>query len=147
MFNILKYMEKTLLQLVASHRDLSAAKNAAELIAEEPTLESEVASKTLDFNRIIGIVLSKETDQDELLEENPWIEKEFVYAKNTHLRVLPIILYDSTLEDLDEIFEKHIAEIVDDLFSDEFKPLAYDLAYPRVSNRELTRVLRLYYSK
>jgi hypothetical protein len=140
-------MERTLLQLVSSHRDLIAAKNATELIEEEPTLKSEVASGTVDFNRIIGVVLTKETDEDELLEENPWIEKEFVYSKNTHLRVLPIILYDSTLEDIDEIYEKHISEIYDDLFSDEFKPLAYDIAYPNVSNRELARVLRLYYSK
>jgi len=140
-------MERILFQLVSSHRDLAAAKSAAELIEEEPTLESEVASGTVDFNRIIGVVLTKETDEDELLEENPWIEKEFAYSKNTHLRVLPIILYDSTLEDVDEIYEKHISEIYDDLFSDEFKPLAYDVAYPNVSNRELVRVLRLYYSK
>jgi hypothetical protein len=96
-------METTMLQLVSSHRDLEAAKNATELIEEEPTLESEVASGTVDFNRIIGVVLTKQTDEDELLEENPWIEKEFVHSKNTHLRVLPIILYDSTLEDIDEI--------------------------------------------
>jgi hypothetical protein len=140
-------MEPVSIQLVASHRDLEAAKNAVESIGEEPSLESEVASGNVDFSRIIGIVLTKETDEDELLEENPWIEKEFVYSKNTHLRVLPIIVYDSTLEDLDDIYEKSISEIYDDLFSDEFKPLAYDIAYPKVANRELARVLRLYYSK
>jgi|SRR5574344_173858 hypothetical protein len=140
-------MEPQFIQLVSSHRDLEAAKNAAELIEEEPSLESEVASGNVDFNRIIGIVLTKETIEDELLEENPWIEKEFVYSKNTHLRVLPVIVYDSTLEDLDDIYEKSISEIYDDLFSDEFKPLAYDIAYPKVANRELARVLRLYYSK
>jgi hypothetical protein len=140
-------MEPVSIQLVASHRDLEAAKDAVESIGEEPSLESEVASGNVDFSRIIGIVLTKETDEDELLEENPWIEKEFVYSKNTHLRVLPIIVYDSTLEDLDDIYEKSISEIYDDLFSDEFKPLAYDIAYPKVANRELARVLRLYYSK
>jgi hypothetical protein len=140
-------MEPVLIQLVASNRDLEAAKDAVESIGEEPSLESEVASSNVDFSRIIGIVLTKATDEDELLEENPWIEKEFVYSKNTHLRVLPIIVYDSTLEDLDDIYEKSISEIYDDLFSDEFKPLAYDIAYPKVANRELARVLRLYYSK
>jgi hypothetical protein len=140
-------MEPQFIQLVSSHRDLEAAQNAVEAIEEEPSLESEVASGNVDFNRIIGIVLTKETVEDELLEENPWIEKEFVYSKNTHLRVLPVIVYDSTLEDLDDIYEKNISEIDDDLFSDEFKPLAYDIAYPKVANRELARVLRLYYSK
>jgi hypothetical protein len=140
-------METIKIQLVSSHRDIEAAKNAAEAIEEEPTLESEVATSNVDFSKIIGVVLTKESDEDELLEDNPWIEKEFVYSKNTHLRVLPMIIYDSTLEDLDDIYEKGPSEICDDLFSDEFKPLAYDIAYPKVANRELARVLRLYYSK
>jgi hypothetical protein len=140
-------MESTMIQLVASQRDLEAAQNAAESIEEEPTLDSEVAAGNVDFSKIIGIVLTKQTVEDELLEENPWIEKEFVYSKNTHLRVLPIVVYDSTLEDLDDIYDKNVSEICDDLFSDEFKPLAYDIAYPKVANRELARVLCLYYSK
>jgi|SRR5574344_1537302 hypothetical protein len=140
-------METTKIQLVASHRDIEAAKNAAEAIEEDSTLASEVATSNVDFSKIIGIVLTKDSDEDELLEDNPWIEKEFVYSKETHLRVLPIIVYDSTLEDLDDIYEKSISPICDDLFSDEFKPLAYDIAYPTVANRELARVLRLYYNK
>jgi hypothetical protein len=145
-FNILKYgtpIHST--GLLASR--LEAAKNAAELIEEEPSLESEVASGNVDFNRIIGIVLTKETMKMNSSKRILGLKRNSSTRRTPICGFFPIIVYDSTLEDLDDIYEKSISEIYDDLFSDEFKPLAYDIAYPKVANRELARVLRLYYSK
>lgn len=75
----------------------------------------------------------------------PWLKEEFLRSNIHHLRILPLFLYDSSKEDPFEKWEKGANEIYDNLFSEEFKPYAYDISNPSHANEELKHVLSLYY--
>jgi hypothetical protein len=132
--------------LACSYADIDSA-NLARLSLIKDGIAAEVTTCAIDLTSIIGVVLTATTSEEKLLKENPWIAKELHRSDETKLRVLPFIIYHSGKEKLDEIWDKNIASIYEHLFSDEFKPLAYDLATPELSNKELLRVLQLYYTK
>lgn len=81
----------------------------------------------------------------ELEEKYPWIKNEVSRSGIAHLRVLPLIVYDSKKETPDSLWEKGAGEIYEEIFSEEFKPYAYDISSIRSSNEELLHVLSLYY--
>jgi hypothetical protein len=132
--------------LAASYGDIDVAKKAASLL-KKGGIVANVTTCAIRLSSVIGVVLTSQTEQSKLLKENPWIEKEFQRSDETRLRVLPFILYDSKKESLDAIWKNHIEEIYEAIFSDEFKPLAYDLSNPEMGNAELLRLLQLYYVK
>lgn len=82
---------------------------------------------------------------DALFKKFPWTKNEREHSKTLHLRILPLFVYSSKEEDPFEKWEEGANEIYEELFSEEFKPFAYDLANPSFSNDELRRVLSLYY--
>ncbi len=82
---------------------------------------------------------------EKLNETFPWLETELKHSKTPHLRILPLFVYDSRKTDPFEEWEKGANEIYEELFSEEFKPFAYDISNPEYSNNELKRVLSLYY--
>jgi hypothetical protein len=137
---------KTNLLLVASYPDIDAAQEARAALAKDDIL-AEVTTCHVDMTSLIAIVLTATTSEDKLLKENPWIGKELQRSDETKLRVLPFIIYNSKKEKLEDIWEKNIQGIYEHLFSDEFKPLAYDLADIPLSNQEFRRLLQLYYTK
>ena len=81
----------------------------------------------------------------ELEEKYPWIQNEFSRSGIAHLRVLPLLVYDSKKETPDSLWEKGAGEIYEEIFSEEFKPYAYDISSIESSNEELVHVLSLYY--
>lgn len=82
---------------------------------------------------------------EELLETFSWIKNERKRSKTLHLRVLPLLIYASKEEDQFVKWEKGPNEVYEELFSEEFKPFAYDIDNKEFSNKELKRVLNLYY--
>ena len=75
----------------------------------------------------------------------PWLKEEFQRSDIRHLRILPLFIYDSSEEDPFKKWEEGANEIYGALFSEEFKPYAYDISNPSHSNEELKHVLSLYY--
>jgi len=139
-------MEKPEILLSCSYSDIETAKVAANSLQNEGILAS-VTTCAINLQKVIGVVLTEKTEEERLIKENPWIQKEFAHSDETRLRVLPFIIYNSKKESLDALWEKNVGTIYEHLFSDEFKPLAYDLAKPNESAKELLRVLQLYYVK
>lgn len=143
------YIEATMkpnILLACSYPDIDLAGEARLALLKDDIL-AEVTTCHVDLTSLIGIVLTANTKEDKLLKENPWIEKELQRSDETKLRVLPFIIYNSKQEKLEDIWEKNIQGIYEHLFSDEFKPLAYDLADIPLSNQEFRRVVQLYYTK
>lgn len=102
-------------------------------------VEKEINDNDLYFLDLTDVTL------DELNEKFAWIEKELKHSLTPHLRVLPLLIYDSRKEDPFKKWENGSNEIYEELFSEEFKPFAYDLAKIDFSNEELKHVLSLYY--
>lgn len=142
----IKGMKETEILLACAHPDLQEALDVCDQLREQG-LACSVITAAVDFSKIIAVVMTSKTEEDRLLEDNPWIASELRRSSLSHLRVLPFILFDSRIEDLSTIYDASISDIYDDLFSDEFKPLAFDASNPEQSVKELRRVLALYYAK
>lgn len=87
------------------------------------------------------IVMSGATTLKGLLSSNPWIKKELSHTSKG-LRMMPLVVYDSKLEKLDDVWTN--AEQIYSLMSGEFKPYAYDLASKEKSLIEFRRIIEEY---
>lgn len=139
-------MAKKEIYLACSYGDIEQAKKAAACLSDGG-FDAVVTTCAIDTSKTIGIVLTSKTKKEKLLRENLWIEKELARSDETGLKVLPFIVYDSRKEALETIWGSGIEAIYHSVFSDEFKPLAYDLANPKEGDQELLRLLQLYYEK
>lgn len=101
--------------------------------------EKEINDTDLYFLDLSNTTLSR------LEEKYPWLEGELKRSNVLHLRVLPLLIYDSKKEDPFDKFGNGPSEIYEEVFSEEFKPYAYDISNPDSSNLELKHVLSLYY--
>lgn len=88
---------------------------------------------------ILGLVMSKKSNLAALMRANPWIAEEFERSSTVGLRVLPLVIYDSSLERLNDVWAN--AEKVYAIMSEELKPFAYDLNNPEESLTEFKRVI------
>lgn len=82
---------------------------------------------------------------EELFSKYHWLKKQSERSSIAHLRILPLMVYSSSKDDPFAKWEEGSDEIYEELFSEEFKPFAYDLDNPSSSNEELEHVLSLYY--
>ena len=87
---------------------------------------------------ILGLVMSKRSTLAPLMRANPWIASELERSTIIGLRVLPLIIYDSSLEKLDDVWAN--AERIYSIMSGEFKPFAYDLDSPEEYLIEFKRI-------
>jgi len=92
-----------------------------------------------DKDGILGLVMSKKSNLAALMRANPWIAEEFERSTTVGLRVLPLVIYDSSLEKLKDVWVN--AEKIYAIMSEEFKPFAYDLNKPEESLAEFKRVI------
>lgn len=102
------------------------------------------AGKEVNDNDLYFLDLSNTTLSD-LEDKYPWLKEELNRSNILHLRILPLLIYDSKKEDPFKKFEEGPSEIYEEVFSEEFKPYAYDVSNPESSNKELEHVLSLYY--
>lgn len=131
--------------LSCSYADIPAAEKAKDGL-KLAKVDAEVTTCAINLTKLIGVVLTSKSQKQSLLNENPWIKKEFAHEGKINLRVMPFIVYSSSIEKLDDVWNK-IEGIYEELFSEEFKPLAYDLDNLALSNEEFLRILQLYYLK
>ena len=97
------------------------------------------AKREINDEDLYFLDLSNTTKED-LEKAYPWLKEEFLRS-NIH----PLFIYDSKKEDPFEKWGEGANEIYESLFSEEFKPYAYDISRPSSSNSELKHVLSLYY--
>jgi hypothetical protein len=132
--------------LSCSYQDIDAASKASKALNENGII-SNVTTCAINLGKVIGVVMTASTEKDRLLKENPWLQKELFRSGEARLKVLPFIIYDSKKEKLDDVWDKSVSKIYEGLFSDEFKPLAFDLSDAEQGSGELLRILQLYYTK
>ena len=94
---------------------------------------------TFEKDGILGLVMSKKSNLAALMRANPWIAEEFKRSTMVGLRVLPLVIYDSSLEKLKDVWVN--AEKIYAIMSEEFKPFAYDLNNPEKSLSEFKRII------
>lgn len=114
------------------------------LALKEGDFEINLVGKEINDNDLYFLDLT-DVSIESLYETFPWLEKESKRSLTPHLRILPLLVYDSKKEDPFEKWGKGPGEIYEELFSEEFKPFAYDLSNIEASNNELKHVLSLYY--
>lgn len=105
-----------------------------------------IADRSIDPKAILGVVMTGQTKPESLIAHNPWIQQQFLRSSVVGLRVLPLVIYDSGKEDLEQVWE-NVEKIYSVLFSEEFKPYAFDLAKKEESLVEFTRVIEEYYEE
>ncbi len=113
---------------------------------EENDFIVEEAGQTINDEDLYFLDLTN-TTLAKIEEKYPWIKKELKRSNLQHLRVLPLLIYDSKKEDPFIKWENGSSIIYEDVFSEEFKPYAYDISNENSSIEELKHVLSLYYSR
>ena len=74
------------------------------------------------------LALDTETTPEELYEDLPWLKEQFDYSSYRGFRLMPMLVFDSRKDDVENLDEKPIARILEEVISGEFKPYGYDLA-------------------
>lgn len=115
---------------------------------EKRKIAAKTSPEDVNDSDLYAVLFSSGIDKKELFNEYPWIENELGKSSTRHLRVLPLITYESDKkEDPFAMWEEGPSEIYEETFSEEFKPFAFDLSDADTSIDELERVYNLYYSK
>lgn len=91
---------------------------------------------------VILAIFTKFTKKDNFLSALPWLNKQLEYSSISHLKVMPFFIYDSQIDDPEEIFNGETGELYEDIFSTEFKPFGWDIIHPNL--KEFKRVLETY---
>jgi hypothetical protein len=89
---------------------------------------------------ILALVMTSKSQLSSLEEANPWVKNELKRSSTIGLRVLPLVIYDSSVEDLDKVWDN--ASKIYEIMSEEFKPYAYDIHDPKGSLTEFKRVIK-----
>ena len=114
------------LQIAYSKRD---ERSAIEIISALSSLNYELDvtnSELLDEKAVTIVLFSTSTEENELLNELPWLKKERMRSNVKHLKVMPLFVYHSKREDPEKEFDKNVGMLYEDIFSTEFKPYGWD---------------------
>lgn len=74
------------------------------------------------------LVLDIDTTSEELFEDLPWLKEQFDYSSLRGFRLMPVLVFDSRKDDVENLGDKPIATTLEEVISGEFKPYGYDLA-------------------
>lgn len=100
----------------------------------------------INFSELMILVMTNKTKESLLLQENSWVVKERQESHLKKLKLMPLVAYDSRQETLEETWQS-AQKIYHDLFSDEFKPFAFDLSGQKSSLQEFKAIIDYTYSK
>ncbi|MCI1245340.1 MAG: hypothetical protein LKG11_05300 [Bacilli bacterium] len=94
---------------------------------------------------ILALVMTGESRLESIEKANPWVKKEFGRSSTVGLRVLPLVIFDSTKEKIEDVWAN--AKKIYAIMSEEFKPYAFDMADKEKSLIEFRRVIRDQYEE
>ena len=104
------------------------------LLAEDVSLSlfkrgyaNEQLRKEPQDGSLVLFLLDMETTAEEIYRDVPWIEEQFDHSSLKHLRLMPFLIYQSSLGNVEEQVENLLSETLESVFSGEFKPYGYDL--------------------
>jgi hypothetical protein len=107
-----------------------------------PRLASLVASVKASFDKagyvyqdldqpedgaLVLLFLDMESTPEEIYASALWLKEQFDYSSFKALRLMPFLLYRSSLGDVEEQVDEHLADTLEEVISGEFKPYGYDL--------------------
>ena len=81
-----------------------------------------------DTKAVQLLLLDPKTSPEELYTDLPWLKEQFDYSSFRGFRLMPFLIYDSRVDDVENLDDEPIGEIFVDVLSGEFKPYGYDLA-------------------
>jgi hypothetical protein len=96
-------------------------------------------------NGIMALAMTERSRLDAIEKANPWVKDESRRSSTVGLRVLPLVIYDSSLESLADVWGG--AEKIYAIMSEEFKPYAFDMADKEKSLIEFRRVIEDQYEE
>ncbi len=118
-------MNETLYLAYPSRLDAKAKLVATKLEAKGFVVE-EANEKRLEGSLVL-LLLDMATTVDEIYASAPWLEKQFEYSSLKALRLMPFLLYRSSLGEVDDQVKNNpVGETFESLLSGEFKPYGFD---------------------
>lgn len=133
------------LQLAYLQKDRPIAETIALSLSEEG-FEVTLVQKSVDPGKIVLVLLTEGSAAKELYSSFPWLQEQNAFSSYRGFRLMPLFAYDSGKEDPEEIFEGAFGEMMEEVFSGEFKPFGWDLSQKKM-NPEFLRVLEESYSE
>lgn len=100
------------------------------------TVLASLSSQGYSVSRLLGspndgslvlLLLDMDCSEEELYASAPWLKEQFTYSSLRALRLMPFLVYRSSLGDIEEQVEEHLADTLEAVISGEFKPYGYDL--------------------
>ena len=99
------------------------------LVEELRTLGLEVELGLQPVEGAIHVlVMDVKTSPDELYADVPWLKEQFDFSSLRGFRLMPFLVYDSNVDDVENLDDEPIAETLEEVISGEFKPYGYDRA-------------------
>ncbi len=99
------------------------------LVDELQALDLKAAVGTSPKEGAVHIlVMDVKTGPEELYADVPWIKEQFDYSSLRGFRMMPFLVFDSSVDDVENLDDEPIAESLDEVISGEFKPYGYDKA-------------------
>ena len=74
------------------------------------------------------LLLDAKTGPEELYADVPWLKEQFDFSSLRGFRMMPFLVFDSRVEDVESLDDEPIAETLEEVISGEFKPYGYDKA-------------------
>ncbi len=133
------------LQLAFIQKDRPIAEKIA-LALSEGGFEVTLVQENLDPKKIVLVLLTKDSTEKELYSSFPWLKEQNDFSSYRGFRLMPLFAYDAKKEDPEKIFEGEFGEMMEEVFSGEFKPFGWDLSEQKMSP-EFIRVLLEGYSE
>ncbi len=137
---------KTILQLATSFADRPYGDIVAKALRERGYEVYGIEEFDVDPKEIVILLFSANTDKEDLLAAQPWLKQQFDYSSFKGFRLMPLLVYSSSEQDPEELFEGELGELVEGLISGEFKPVGFDLDDPGCL-KEFDRILEESYSE
>ena len=92
---------------------------------------------------LVMLLLDMDTKEDELFGSNPWLQAQFEYSSLKALRLMPFLVYRSSLGSVEDQVEENLSDTMEAVISGEFKPYGFDLDSPNPL-QEFASVLETY---
>lgn len=135
-------MEDNVLNLAYVEADKELAETVASTL-HKFGYQTKVSKESVDPSHVTLLFLSLKTTAKSLLRQLRWLKEQLAFSSIQGFRLMPFIPYHAAIEDIDELWEAHIGEVYEEIFSGEFKPYGWDLDDESTIN-EFRRILEEY---
>ncbi len=102
---------------------------AAQLVEELQALQLRASiGESPKPSAVHILLLDPKTGPEELYEDVPWLKEQFDYSSLRGFRMMPFLVFDSAVDDVENLDDEPIGQTLEEVISGEFKPYGYDKA-------------------